>query len=89
MTSLLLSDKLHPSMNIAKSIGYRQAIQYLCRVKFEQEDFNEFDLFMKDFAASTRNYAKRQCNWHRKDGTSSFPDTHSLALTHPLTRIIL
>lgn len=49
-----------------KSIGYRQAIKYLVSTP-PPLDYAAFLDFLQDFATATRNYAKQQINWYRRD----------------------
>ena len=51
----------------AKAIGYRQTIDYLCSSSWEPFDVKAFERYVKTFATATRNYAKRQLQWYRKD----------------------
>lgn len=47
----------------SQAIGYRQAIEYL---KSPQTD-EDYKKFVKDFKQASRNYAKRQYTWFRKE----------------------
>ena len=69
---LLMNDVLLPHQPVSKSIGYRQTIAYFCRSDIGDGDAAAFAEFMKDFATSTRNYARRQMNWYRKDHQALF-----------------
>jgi tRNA dimethylallyltransferase len=66
VTALLLRGCLPPDFIGAKSIGYRQTIEYLVAER-EDGSLAAFTEFLKDFAASTRNYARRQLQWFRRD----------------------
>lgn len=61
---------------MSKSIGYRQAIDYLTDEYLEPRDLLAFDNFLTAFSAATRNYAKRQVNWYRKDPAFLFLRIH-------------
>lgn len=67
VAGLLMEERLTPSAVASKAIGYRQTIEYLCRPRYEELNIRAFDGFVKDFATATRNYAKRQMQWYRKD----------------------
>eukprot|EP01032_Pedospumella_encystans_P020803 gene20803-23627_t len=75
VAELLLNDTLQPEYVVAKSIGYRQTIAYLVQSALEseyktntlEEDTAAFIQYLADFSTATRNYAKRQLNWYRKD----------------------
>ena len=44
-----------------------KTIDYLCRESFTVEDEEAFFKYINEFSAATRNYAKRQLHWYRKD----------------------
>ena len=67
VTRLLLNDALTPDSVAAKAIGYRQTIDYLCNPQWQPFDTKAFERYVKQFATATRNYAKRQLQWYRKD----------------------
>lgn len=67
VAGLLMEERLTPSAVASKAIGYRQTIEYLCRPRYEELSIRAFDAYVKDFATATRNYAKRQMQWYRKD----------------------
>lgn len=58
---------LKPDTQVAKSIGYRQAIKYLCREAYVPNDQGAFLDFVQEFATATRQYSKRQLKWYRQD----------------------
>ena len=64
---LVSNGLLTPDYPISKSIGYRQTIEYFARQDWEPKDLKAFGQFLTDFATATRNYAKRQIMWYRKD----------------------
>ena len=66
-TRLLIDDMLDMNTTVAKAIGYRQAIQYLCRFDFQENDRDALVDFIDNFATVTRNYAQKQLKWYRKD----------------------
>jgi hypothetical protein len=73
VASLLLQERLTPAAVPARAIGYRQTIEYLLGLGLGASDKSRstgvaaFDSYVKGFATATRNYAKRQLQWYRKD----------------------
>jgi len=67
VTDILLRGKLLPDSIASKAIGYRQTIDYLCREDNTPDDAASFQNFVNKFSSATRNYAKRQLLWYRKD----------------------
>ena len=67
VAQLVLTERLRPADPVSKAIGYRQSIEYLCRPESRPGDVATFEAFVKDFATGTRNYAKRQLSWYRRD----------------------
>ncbi|KAJ3672275.1 hypothetical protein LUZ60_006996 [Juncus effusus] len=82
--SWLLDIGLKPNKNSAtRSIGYRQAMDYLsvCRKNNGKSDSDEFYEFLHGFQRASRNYAKRQMTWARNeriykwvDGSANFEE---------------
>jgi tRNA dimethylallyltransferase len=68
--SQLESQGLRENTSAAQSIGYRQALDYL-ETKGTKEDYKSF---VEKFKQSTRNYAKRQLTWFRKEPTFRWLD---------------
>jgi tRNA A37 N6-isopentenylltransferase MiaA len=60
-------NRLTPDAISSRAIGYRQTIDYLCRSDFKTNDLKAFEKFVQNFATVTRNYAKRQLQWYRRD----------------------
>lgn len=54
---------LRQNNSAAQAIGYKQALEYLSSTQTE-EDYKKF---VSDFKQATRNYAKRQFTWFRKE----------------------
>jgi tRNA dimethylallyltransferase len=75
-TDLVLAGEI-PEM-VTKSIGYRQALDYLGREGAQMNDREMFDSFLNDFAASTRRYANKQVKWFRKDSAFLFVPVNPL-----------
>jgi tRNA dimethylallyltransferase len=75
---LILNNTLTPAELVTKAIGYRQAINYFTSERPSEEDGTSlnFDLFyfefLRDFSTATRNYAKDQLKWYRKDSSFLF-----------------
>ena len=70
---LVKAEHLTPMTTAAKAIGYRQTLEYLGREIARECDVDmnaasvSFRRYLSDFATATRNYAKRQLHWYRKD----------------------
>ena len=56
----------------ARAIGYRQALAYLQREDAAPNDGAALSVFVDVFAAATRQYAKKQMQWFRRDGKFAF-----------------
>jgi tRNA dimethylallyltransferase len=67
---LALSRQL-PDM-AAKAIGYRQVLEYFGREGAKDNDYVSFLGFLENFAQATRQYARRQVQWFRKDDQFMF-----------------
>lgn len=66
----MLAAGVRPNSNPAsRSIGYRQAIEYLvaCRSRGGRSTEGEFLAFLGDVQKASRNYAKRQLTWFRAE----------------------
>lgn len=59
----LIGEGLEENPSAAQAIGYRQSLDYL-KSKQSKEDYAHF---MTQFKQSSRNYAKRQLTWFRKE----------------------
>lgn len=57
---------------VTRAIGYRQALEYLLRKDAKMNDAESFLSFVDDFATATRQYAKKQMQWFRKDAEFVF-----------------
>ena len=55
------------SPTASAAIGYRQTLNYLCRPNYKDRDAKALVEYIECFATATRNYAKRQLHWYRKD----------------------
>jgi len=67
---LAVSDRL-PDM-AAKAIGYRQSLEYLGRPGPRDDDEDAFVAFLEQFTTATRQYAKKQMQWFRRDSEFVF-----------------
>lgn len=56
----------------ARAIGYRQALEYLKRSNARGDDAGALASFVDAFATATRQYAKKQMQWFRRDGRFAF-----------------
>jgi tRNA dimethylallyltransferase len=59
----LMQEGLQENSSASQAIGYRQAIDYLNSARTEEDGKK----FMRDFKQASRNYAKRQFTWFRKE----------------------
>jgi tRNA dimethylallyltransferase len=56
-----------------RAIGYRQTLEYLNRdTEADDDDAAALDAFLNDFTTATRQYAKKQMQWFRRDGSFAF-----------------
>ena len=56
----------------ARAIGYRQTLEYLRRQDPNPLDDKSFSEFLDKFRTATRQYAKKQMQWFRRDGKFMF-----------------
>lgn len=71
MQPLIENEKLHEDLPSIRSVGYRQAWQYL---KGEWD----YDTFVEKGIVATRQLAKRQITWLRKEENTTFLDAFKL-----------
>ena len=71
-TDLYLGGALPEDSQVTRAIGYRQALEYLLRKDANMNDHDAFLSFVDDFATATRQYAKKQMQWFRKDSEFAF-----------------
>lgn len=57
---------------VTRAIGYRQALEYLQRTDATNDDHESLANFIDNFATATRQYAKKQMQWFRRDGDFVF-----------------
>jgi tRNA dimethylallyltransferase len=70
--TLYLSGGLPEDSQVRRAIGYRQTLDYLLRKDAKMGDYAAFLSFVDDFATATRQYAKKQMQWFRKDTEFAF-----------------
>lgn len=61
---------LRQNTSASQAIGYRQALDYLATDQ-TQDDYQHF---VKQFKQASRNYAKRQCTWFRREPLFNWAD---------------
>ncbi|KAL7545797.1 hypothetical protein ACHAWF_009146, partial [Thalassiosira exigua] len=66
------SGGLPDGSQVNRAIGYRQALEYLKRKGAKRNDRAAFVAFLDDFATATRQYAKKQMQWFRRDVEFAF-----------------
>jgi tRNA dimethylallyltransferase len=69
---LFLSGAMPDESQVARAIGYRQALRYLRRDDARRDDVDAFASFVDDFMSATRQYAKKQMQWFRRDDEFAF-----------------
>jgi tRNA dimethylallyltransferase len=70
--NMYISGALSSESQITRAIGYRQALQYLRREGARRNDIEAFTAFMDEFMSATRQYAKKQMQWFRRDDEFAF-----------------
>ncbi|KAL7471286.1 hypothetical protein ACHAXS_011604 [Conticribra weissflogii] len=69
---LYVTGRLPEESQVTRAIGYRQALDYLKRDNARSGDREAFTSFLDDFATATRQYAKKQMQWFRRDNEFAF-----------------
>jgi tRNA dimethylallyltransferase len=64
---LLASGELTADSQPARSVGYRQALEYLQRPDAHERDAHAFSAFVQAFSQASRAYAAAQMKWFRKE----------------------
>ena len=67
VTEQLLQLRLLPSSPAGRSIGYRQALEYLTRPGYAAGDAAALLQFVEGFTSASRRYAAQQVKWFRKE----------------------
>jgi len=57
---------------VSRAIGYRQTLEYLTRKGARGNDGPALLAFIDDFATATRQYAKKQMQWFRREKDFAF-----------------
>lgn len=78
---LMINPKLHLDLPSMRSVGYRQAWLFL-------QGENDFDTFKEKSLAATRQLAKRQLTWLRKENELITLDPFILSLPQQLSKVI-
>lgn len=60
---LLEAGQILQNSSASQAIGYRQAIEYLDTARTDED----YEKFVKDFKQASRNYAKRQYTWFKRE----------------------
>lgn len=74
------------SPTASTAIGYRQTVNYLCRLRYKDKDAHALMEYIEHFATATRNYAKRQLHWYRKD--PNFLWLHDTSKVEPTSGVL-
>ena len=69
---LYVSGSLPNDSQVTRAIGYRQTLEYLKRANAKANDSEAFMAYIDDFATATRQYAKKQMQWFRRDEEFAF-----------------
>jgi len=64
---LYIRGGLPDESQVTRAIGYRQALEYLQRPDANNDDHESLATFIDNFATATRQYAKKQMQWFRRD----------------------
>jgi tRNA dimethylallyltransferase len=75
---------LEKNSSVANSIGYRQCLEYLNSPQTDRD----WDHFIRSFRQSSRNYAKRQFTWFRREPLFRWLNLSECSLEHAAELII-
>ena len=70
--SLYVNGELPDESQVTRAIGYRQTLEYLKRPNAKSNDTKAFLAYIDVFATATRQYAKKQMQWFRRDDEFAF-----------------
>lgn len=70
--NLFVHGGLPDDSQVTRAIGYRQALEYLQRSDARNDDHESLATFIDNFATATRQYAKKQMQWFRRDNEFVF-----------------
>ncbi len=65
--NLYVRGGLPDDSQVTRAIGYRQTLEYLQRTAATNDDPESLANFIDNFATATRQYAKKQMQWFRRD----------------------
>ncbi len=69
---LYITGVLQTESQVSRAIGYRQTLEYLTRPGAKRNDGPALLAFVDDFATATRQYAKKQMQWFRREKDFAF-----------------
>ena len=69
---LYITGILQTESQVSRAIGYRQTLEYLTRAGAKRNDGPALLAFVDDFATATRQYAKKQMQWFRREKDFAF-----------------
>ena len=69
---LYTSGVLQTESQVSRAIGYRQTLEYLTRKEARRNDGPALLAFVETFATATRQYAKKQMQWFRRENSFAF-----------------
>ena len=70
--TLYVNGELPDESQVTRAIGYRQTLEYLKRPNAKSNDTKAFLAYIDVFATATRQYAKKQMQWFRRDDEFAF-----------------
>jgi len=70
--TLYVNGELPAESQVTRAIGYRQTLEYLKRPNAKSNDTKAFLAYIDVFATATRQYAKKQMQWFRRDDDFAF-----------------
>ena len=70
--NLYANGELPDESQVTRAIGYRQTLEYLKRPNAKSNDTKSFLAYIDVFATATRQYAKKQMQWFRRDDEFAF-----------------
>ena len=69
---LYITGVLQTESQVSRAIGYRQTLEYLTRAGAKSNDGPALLAFVDDFSTATRQYAKKQMQWFRREKDFAF-----------------
>ncbi len=80
----LMQQGLKSNPSASQAIGYKQGIEYLESAQTDQD----FKVFLRKFKTASRQYAKRQFTWYRKEEEFSWVDLSQISREDIVQKII-